>query len=113
MALNARMGDFDSQKILSRPVITGPNMYSLLIREFARLKSPDCVSPCRVPLPFWGPAPGSDGYWYMETPPSCPHGCNRVLAVLWAKLTTEYKLAPPDKEQAKWKQGVRMPMAPG
>lgn len=56
-----------------RPTITGPNMFALLIREFARLKSPDCTQ-CRVPLPFWGPAPGNSAYWYMPSPRVCIHG---------------------------------------
>lgn len=108
------MDSAEATKVISRPVITGPSMYSLLIREFARLKAPDGTCNCRVPLPFWGPAPGTDaGYWYMETPRACPHGCARVLAVLWAKLTSEYKVAPPEKEQVLWKHGVRVPVAPG
>ena len=101
------MGDSESLKHTYRPMITGPNMYALLIREFARLKPPQCTR-CRVPLPFWGPAPGQGQvYWYMQTPQACPYGCGQLLAELWARLTTEYTIAPPEKEEVSWKHGVR------
>jgi hypothetical protein len=88
-------------------------MYALLIREFARLKSPQCMQ-CRVPLPFWGPAPGNQAvFWYMQTPRACPHGCAQVLAVLWAKFTTEYNIAPPEKEIVRWEHGMRTSMSQG
>ncbi|MGZ5034053.1 MAG: hypothetical protein ACXWAC_12715 [Usitatibacter sp.] len=82
---------------ISRPVITGPNMYSLLIREFERLRPEECKR-CRIPLPFWGPAAGnSEGYWYMGVPDACPFNCRQVIAKLWAKMTTEYVISPPQR----------------
>jgi len=108
------MGDSENSKSSSRQTITGPNMYALLIREFDRLKSPACTRACRVPLPFWGPAPGNhDVYWYMQTPVPCPDGCSQLLAGLWAKLTTEYKIAAPEQEKAVWKHGIRTPLSQG
>jgi hypothetical protein len=107
------MGDSESTKNTFRPMITGPNMYSLLIREFARVKPAECTR-CRVPLPFWGPAPGKEAvYWYMQAPAACPHGCGQLLAKLWAKLTTEYKIAPPEKESVQWEHGIRVTVAQG
>jgi hypothetical protein len=85
---------------VARPVISGPNMYSLLIREFDRLRPVQCKR-CRVPLPFWGPgANSSQGYWYMGTPPVCTHSCHRIMVSLWAKITTEYAISPPPRRQA-------------
>jgi hypothetical protein len=102
------MGDNESSKTVSRPLISGPNMYALLIREFARVKPPECTRSCRVPLPFWGPAPGGQGvYWYMTPPPACPYGCGKLIASLWANLTTEYRIAPPEQEKVVWRHGVR------
>jgi hypothetical protein len=89
-----------------RPTITGPNMFALLIREFARLKSPDCTQ-CHVPLPFWGPAPGNSAYWYMPSPRVCAYGCGQMLTELWARLTTEYRIAAPEQDQPQWKHGMR------
>jgi hypothetical protein len=107
------MGASESTKDIFRPMVTGPNMYALLIREFARLKPPECTR-CRVPLPFWGPAPGNQAvYWYMPTPRACPYGCGQLLAELWARLTTEYKIAPPEKEQVRWERGARTEMSQG
>jgi hypothetical protein len=84
---------------LSRPVISGPNMYSLLIREFERLRPAECKR-CRIPLPFWGPAAGhSEGYWYMGTPADCPYDCRQVIAELWAKITTENVISPPRRQE--------------
>jgi hypothetical protein len=105
------MGEYESLKPTSRLTITGPNMYALLIREFALVKDPECKT-CRVPLPYWGPAPGHlTGYWFMETPQACAYGCRQSLAVLWARLTTEYKISPP--EQVVWKKVLRNAMTPG
>jgi hypothetical protein len=107
------MGASQSPKTAFRPTITGPSMYALLIREFARLKSPECTH-CRVPLPFWGPAPGNQaGYWYMETPRACPYECGQLLAALWARLTTEYQIAPPEAEQVYRKHGARAAVSQG
>lgn len=101
------MDDIETAITSHRPTITGPNMYALLIREFARLKTSQCTL-CRIPLPFWGPAPGSQaGYWYMQAPKACPHGCGQVMSELWARLTTEYRIAPPEKERVHWRHGVR------
>jgi hypothetical protein len=103
------MGESESTQGVSRPMITGPNMYALLIREFDRLRPSACTRSCRVPLPFWGPAPGVEGvYWFMKTPQSCPHGCHQLVAELWANLTTEYRIAPPQKEKAVWRHGIRI-----
>ena len=89
-------------------------MYALLINEFERLRHPGCTRSCRVPLPFWGPAPGGQSvYWYMPPPPSCPSGCGRLIAGLWADLTTEYMIAAPEKETAIWKHGIRVPVPQG
>jgi hypothetical protein len=109
------MGDPENSKSISRATITGPNMYALLIKEFDRLKSPGCTRACRVPLPFWGPAPGNqdDVYWYMQTPAPCPQGCSHLLAQLWAKLTTESKIEAPEQEKAVWKHGMRTPVSQG
>lgn len=87
-------------------------MFALLIREFARLKPKDCTQ-CRVPLPFWGPAPGNSAYWYMPSPPVCSRGCGQILTEVWARLTTEYKIAPPEKAQHHWKHGVRTTIPQG
>lgn len=79
----------------ARPVISGPNMYSMLIHEFERIRPPECKR-CRVPLPFWGPAAGnSNGYWYMRTPADCPYNCRQLIAELWARVSTEYVINPP------------------
>ena len=108
------MGDSSNGNNLSRPVITGPNMYALLIREFARLKPGGCTLGCRVPLPFWGPAPGSQAvYWYMATPQPCPYGCSQLLTELWARLTTEYRVSAPEKEKVLWKHGIRTTLPQG
>jgi hypothetical protein len=108
------MGESETTKSMSRPMISGPNMYALLIREFDRVRPAECSRSCRVPLPFWGPAPGGQSvYWYMTPPPPCPYGCSRLIAELWAKLTTEYKVAPPEKEQILWKNGMRSPVSQG
>jgi hypothetical protein len=89
----------------SRLTITGPNMYALLIREFALIKDPECKT-CRVPLPYWGPAPGHlTGYWYIEAAQMCAYGCRQSLALLWARLTTEYRISPP--EQVVWQRSLR------
>ena len=101
------MDDLETPTSTLRPMITGPKMYALLIREFTRLKAPQCAL-CRVPLPFWGPAPGNQAvYWYMQAPRACAHGCGQLLSELWARLTTEYRIAPPEKEQVSWRHGVR------
>lgn len=92
------MGDSESLKSVSRPVITPPRMYALLINEFAKLRPSECTR-CRASLPYCGSAPGNQLYWFMQAPPACPHGCHQVLAELWARLTTEYKIAPPEKER--------------
>jgi hypothetical protein len=105
------MGEGKPLKPASRLTITGSNMYALLIREFALVKDPECMA-CRVPLPYWGPAPGHlTGYWYMEAPKACAYGCRQSLAMLWARLTTEFKISPP--EQVVWKQVPRATMSPG
>jgi hypothetical protein len=84
---------------ISRPVISGPSLYSLLIREFERLRPAECKR-CRVPLPYWGPSAGnSAGYWYMGTPAECPHKCRQVIAELWAKVTAEYVISPPQRQE--------------
>ena len=80
---------------VSKAVISGPNMYSLLITEFERLRPVECKR-CRIPLPFWGPVPGSSkGTWFMGTPALCPYNCRQVIAELWAKITTEYFISAP------------------
>jgi hypothetical protein len=85
---------------VSRPVISGPYLYSLLIREFERLRPAGCKR-CRIPLPYWGPAAGnSEGYWYMGTPADCPQNCRRVITELWAKVTAEHVISPPPRQQA-------------
>lgn len=108
----APMVPLQSSSDAYRPTISGPNMFALLIREFARLKSPDCTQ-CRVPLPFWGPAPGNSAYWYMPSPHVCSYGCGQMLTELWARLTAEYKIAAPEQEKAYWKHGVRTRMPQG
>jgi hypothetical protein len=108
------MGDSESLKTTSRQLITGPNMYALLIREFARLRPADCKAACRVPLPFWGPAPNNqEVYWYMETPKPCASGCSQLLAELWAKVTTEFRIAAPEQETVLWKHGMRTTASKG
>jgi hypothetical protein len=108
------MGDSESTKTISRPLISGPNMYALLIGEFDRIKPAGCTRSCRVPLPFWGPAPGSQSvYWFMAPPPACPSGCGKLITELWARLTTEYRIAPPEKETVLWKHGSRVPISQG
>jgi len=85
----------DAVENISRPVISGPNMHSLLSQEFERLRPVECKR-CRIPMPFWGPAAGnSGGYWYMGTPALCSYNCRQVIAELWAKVTTEYVISPP------------------
>lgn len=79
--------------------ISAQDMYAQLVREFEKARTSEC-STCRVPKPFWGPAPGpgSSGYWYLQTPNKCPAGCREVLARVWAQITTEYDIAPPSRE---------------
>jgi hypothetical protein len=86
---------------MTRKVISGPAMYALLIREFARLRPAECKR-CSIPLPFWGPAAGVSNsvYWYMPSSPPCVHQCHHIIAELWATVTTEYEIAAP---------GTRMP----
>ncbi len=81
---------------MSRPVISGPAMYTLLIREFTRLRPHECKR-CKIPLPFWGPAAGVSNtvYWYMPIVAPCVHGCHAIIAELWARTTTEYEVSAP------------------
>ena len=76
--------------------MSSDEMLEHLSREFAKARAPHCTT-CRVPRTFWGPAPGpgASGYWYMEQPGKCDRGCRQVLTDLWAKLTTDYSIAPP------------------
>jgi len=88
--------------------LTPPQAFALLIEEFARLKSPQCTQ-CRVPLPFWGPAPNdARGYWYMPTPQACSHGCSKAMLELWARFNDEYQVSPPEKKHVEWLRGVRV-----
>ncbi len=81
----------------SRPVLAQPALYAYLIAAFDKARPAQCHS-CRFPLPFWGPGVGmSSGYWFMPSPAACPNDCHRVIAELWARVTTEYELASPPR----------------
>lgn len=75
--------------------ISAADMKALLIREFHLLRSKDCKT-CEPPVPYWGPAPNSGaGYWYLDMPAMCPHGCRQVISTLWADITSSYDIASP------------------
>lgn len=77
--------------------ISAADMKAMLIAEFERLRPKGCKT-CSFPAQHWGPAPGpGPGYWYMDKPVDCPHGCRQVIAELWAKATTDYNIAPPPR----------------
>jgi len=79
--------------------MSAAEMLDHLAREFEKARAPHCTT-CRVPRTFWGPAPGpgAAGYWYMEQPGKCERGCRQVLTGLWARLTTDYVIAPPPRD---------------
>ena len=81
-------------------MITAVQMRSQLESEFLAARPAACKT-CQPPKTFWGPAagPGSDGYWYMEQAVDCPHGCRKVMAEIWARLTTENEVAAPDNQR--------------
>ncbi len=83
----------------SRPEITVPALYALLIHEFARVRPAECKR-CCVPLPFWGPAPGNKIHWYMPARPICPHGCHQLLSEMWARHSIEFSIQRPEDANA-------------
>ena len=79
----------------TKPTIAVTKAHAEMLIEFAERQPAGCRR-CRVPMPFWGIAPGNSGYWYQPAPPPCEQGCHTVLIELWARLTTEYTIAPRD-----------------
>jgi hypothetical protein len=77
--------------------ITAAQMRAQLEAEFLKLRPAACKT-CVPPKTFWGPAagPGSGGYWYMEQANACPHGCRQIMAQVWAKITSDNNVGPPD-----------------
>ena len=65
---------------------------ALLEREFARQRTHACLE-CRVPAPFWAPAPhGMAGLWFLKALAPCPHGCHSLVARIWVELTNVYDI---------------------
>ncbi len=83
---------------MAKQTIKAGDLNALLANEFAKARPAGCGS-CAIPKPFWGPSAGlGSGYWYMATPADCPHGCRKVIAEIWARVTTDYEIAPPQKD---------------
>ena len=71
-----------------KTLLTLPAATQLLAKEFARKRAPECRT-CTLPTPFWGPAPEDKaGLWYLRTLEPCVHGCHKVVAQIWAEITT-------------------------
>ena len=82
----------------------------LLEREFARQRSSACKE-CRVPAPFWSPAPeGVAGLWFLPALAPCAHGCHTLVARIWVELTNlhDIEYSPPPSPTRKAKRGVKV-----
>jgi hypothetical protein len=75
--------------------ISSEEMLKRLAGQFEKARPAACGK-CVVPKTFWGPSAGpGTGYWYMEKPAHCGHGCDSILAKLWADMTSEHQIAKP------------------
>ena len=65
-------------------------LYAILDREF-KARRPAACKTCAVPLPYWRKPPDDvSANWFIGTPTTCSHGCERVIAELLAELWTRY-----------------------
>ena len=84
---------------MSEP-ISSQALYDYMVAEFAKVRSAQCKT-CVVPKPFWGPSAGSGSvYWYMEPGTDCANGCRQLIAQIWAKATTDFKITTPASRTA-------------
>ena len=84
---------------MSQP-ISAQDVHDFMVAEFAKVRSPQCKT-CVVPKPFWGPSAGTGSvYWYMEPGTNCQYGCRQLIAQIWAKATTDFKITTPASRTA-------------
>ena len=84
---------------MSKP-ISAQDLHDFMVAEFAKVRPAECNT-CVVPKPFWGPSAGSGSvYWYMEPAASCPHNCRQLIAQIWAKASTDFKITTPASRTA-------------
>ena len=80
--------------------ISAQDLHDFMVAEFAKVRPSQCKT-CVVPKPFWGPSAGTGSvYWYMEPGASCPYGCRQLIAQIWAKATTDFKITTPASRTA-------------
>jgi len=85
---------------MPREIVSAPQLYAILDREFRKRKVPECTS-CRVPLPFYRtPADNVSANWYIGTPSGCPQHCQAIIAEVLANLWSQYNLEPAEAEGA-------------
>lgn len=77
---------------VSRTTITAAELYSVLEREFRKVRPKACQR-CTMPLPYWRVPPDEvSANWQLGTPGDCPHGCHLVIAELLTKMWTRYDI---------------------